>query len=276
MKKKIIPAVLLAAFLLAAKSPAPAVWLSGFMGPENLVFDKSGTLYVTDTKHLWKVTPDKKMEQLYTLDPKQDRVSMGGLVLTPDGTIFFSGGSRILKRSPDGKISEYAKGFTFANGMAMDTTGNIYVTDSYGRKLMAVTPDGKTKVIVKGEGSLNGLRYQAAANRLYFTSMFSGKVEYVDLKPGPAAGKPVVIVNLGFGLDDMALAPNGNLYVCQYSKGKVVKVTPNGKTEVIAEGINGPSSAAFGVRPGDTNTLYILEKGPNLRFNGTSVLVQPL
>ena len=276
MKRKIIPAMLWAIFLLGAKSQAPAVWLGGFGGPENLVFAKDGTLYVTDTNHLWKVTPGKKMEQLYTLDPRQDRVSLGGLALAPDGTIFFSGGSRVLKRSPDGKISEYAKGFTFANGMAMDTSGNIYVADSYGRKLWAITPDGKTKVILQGEGSVNGLKYQAAANRLYFTSMVSGKVEYIDLKPGPEAGKPVVLADLGFGLDDMALAPDGDLYVCQYSKGQVIKVTPDGKTKLIAEGISGPSSAALGVRPGDTNTLYILEKGPSLRFTGTSVLALTL
>ena len=272
MKRKIIPAVLLAVFLLAAKSQAPAVWLTGFLGPENLIFDKTGTLFITDTNNLWKVTPDKKMEKLYTRDSKLDGTSLCGVVLAREGAIYFSASSRILKLAADGKISEYAKGFKLANGLAIDEDGNLYTCDSNAREIMAITPDGKIKTLVKGEGSVNGLKYQQSTKRLYFTSMLSGKVEYVQLKPGPEAGEPVLVADLGTGLDDMALAPNGDLYVCQYLRGKIFKVTADGQKELIAEGIKGPSSAAFGVTSADKDTLYILEKGANLKFNGTSVL----
>ncbi len=272
-KSAVLGLTVLASILLSA---APAVFLGGLKGPENLAFDSSGVLYITDTDHLWKYTKEKGLEQLYARDPKNDGTSLCGLALAPDGSIVFSASNRLLKLDVGGKAAEYASGFKLANGMAMDASGNIFVADSNAKQIVLVTPDGKTSVLVKGEGAVNGLRYQPATRRLYFTSMLSGKVGYVELSPELEAGKAVIVADLGVGLDDLALGADGSLYVCQYLKGKVIKIKTTGNQEVIAEGIKGPSSLAFGVLPGDQSKLYILEKGANMKFDGTAVLVMDM
>ncbi len=267
--KSVLGLVLVAGFLTGA---TPGVFLDGLEGPENLVFDRTGVLYITDTNHLWKYSKEKGLEPLYTRDPKTDGTSLCGIVLAPDGSVIFSAVTRLLKLGTDGKISGYATGFKLANGMAMDPAGNVFIADSNAKQIVLVTPEGKTSVLVKGEGAVNGMRYQAETRRLYFTSMYSGKVGYVQISPELAVEKIVPVADLGVGLDDLAVDSKGNLYVCQYIKGKVIKVTAEGKQELIAEGIKGPSSAALGVTDSDRNQLYLLEKGANLKFTGTAVL----
>jgi hypothetical protein len=105
--KKII-AVCLALLGTILISATASVYLSGFTGPENLVFDGKGVLYVTDTDHLWKVKPDKTLEKLYTRDKDVDSTSLGGVVISRDGSVIFSTGNRLLRICPMGKISEYA------------------------------------------------------------------------------------------------------------------------------------------------------------------------
>jgi sugar lactone lactonase YvrE len=269
----VICLTMLGALLLSANA---SVYLNGFLGPENLVFDGKGDLYVTDTDHLWKVLPDKSIEKLYTRDPDRDSTSLGGVVIGLDGSVIFSAGSRLLRLCPMGKISEYAAGFKFANGLAIDEAGNIFVADSNGKEILVVPPDQKPVVLVKDQGAVNGLKYQQKTMRLYFTSMFSGKVGYVQLAPGLKVEKVVEVAKLGVGLDDMLMAEDGTLYVCQYMKGKIFAITPDGKTEVLVEGIKGPSSLALATDAQGNTVLYILEKGANMKFNGTSILVVQL
>jgi sugar lactone lactonase YvrE len=269
--KRII-AVCLALLGTILISATASVYLSGFTGPENLVFDGKGVLYVTDTDHIWKVKPDKTLEKLYTRDKDVDGTSLGGVVISRDGSVIFSTGNRLLRVCPMGKISEYAKGFKFANGLAIDENDNIFVADSNAKQILAVTPDSKTSVLVKGQGSVNGLEYQQKTKRLYFTSMLSGKVGYVQLGPKLEAGDVVELAKLGVGLDDMALDEDGTLYVCQYMKGKIFAISPDGKQEVLVEGIKGPSSVVAGRNEKNEQVLYILEKGDNMKFDGTSIL----
>jgi sugar lactone lactonase YvrE len=269
--KKIIAVglALLGTILISANA---SVYLSGLTGPENLVFDGKGVLYVTDTDHLWKVNPDKTLEKLYTRDKDADSTSLAGIVISRDGSVIFSAGNRLLRLGPMGKISEYAKGFKFANGLAIDESDNIFVADSNDKKILVVTPDQKTSVLVKDQGAVNGLEYQQKTMRLYFTSMFSGKVGYVQLAPGLEVEKIVEVAKLGIGLDDMAMDEDGTLYVCQYMKGKIFAISPDGKTEVLIEGIKGPSSVVAGKNEKNEQVIYILEKGDNMKFDGTSIL----
>ena len=73
-------------------------------------------------------------------------------------------------------------------------------------------------------------------------------------------GRPVrgrVHVELGF--DDFAFDVKGNLYAMTNFFNTVVRVTPDGRTKTLltfADGLDGPSSGAFGVG-NDRKNLYI-------------------
>jgi sugar lactone lactonase YvrE len=67
-------------------------------------------------------------------------------------------------------------------------------------------------------------------------------------------------VHVALGFDDFAFDVKGNLYgTTNFVFNTVVRVTPDGRTKTlltVADGLDGPSAAAFGVRD-DKKTLYI-------------------
>src|SRR5262249_8012837 len=71
---------------------------------------------------------------------------------------------------------------------------------------------------------------------------------------------PARIHARNIGLDDFAFDVLGNLYGTTDPFNTVVRVAPDGAVDVlltVADGLDGPSSAAFGVRAGDQQNLYI-------------------
>jgi sugar lactone lactonase YvrE len=78
------------------------------------------------------------------------------------------------------------------------------------------------------------------------------------IKAHGAAGPGRVHVALGF--DDFAFDVKGNLYgTTNFLFNTVVRVTPDGTSEILAsfaDGLDGPSAAAFGVE-NDKKHLYI-------------------
>jgi sugar lactone lactonase YvrE len=64
----------------------------------------------------------------------------------------------------------------------------------------------------------------------------------------------------------------GNFYVCMWLNGKVMKVSPDGKKELLFDKLDGPSAVAFGAGA-DSGRLYICIKGGNTKFEGTEMLV---
>jgi len=271
-----IPLIALAAVAMAADYK---VIVDGMTGPENLAFTGEGALYISDTNHLWKVDNNGSKEEIYARDPDTDGMSLGGVSLGPQGKIYFSVGNAINIYDPaSGDISTLTSGFSFANGNCFDDAGNLYVADA-GAGTLYVVPAGtdEAKVMKDDMGWLkslgvNGLVWNRDNNTLYYTVTMPGRVGALKLGPGPSVVEENVIKKFAIGgLDDLTLDADGNLFVCVWMKGKVMKMTPSGETEVIIEGLDGPSAVAFG--PGaDSDDLFILIKGGTLKFKGTKMI----
>ena len=267
MKKFAALAVLLPLLALAA---GPSVFAGGFKGTENLAFDGKGGLYVSDAHHLWKVESGKPTE-LFALG-KDDGTSLGGVAIGPGGKVYFSIGRRIMTYDPAaGKVEEFVTGFKFANGICFDDAGDLFVADTNGATLYVVPAGGKElKKLKAGAGMVNGIEWSRDLNSLYYTVMLPGEVKTMTLGPGLTnAGERSIKKFPGAVLDDLTLDAAGNVYVCQYGGGKVVKLGTDGKEEAVLSGLDGPSSAEFG--PGE-NRLYVTIKGKTLAFNGTTVI----
>ena len=248
----------------------------GFKGTENLTFDGKGSLYVSDTNHLWKVGMDGKATALYSRDPQTDGISLGAVRIGPEGKVYFSVGNRILVLNPaDNSIAEFVRGIKgFANGNCFDDRGNFFIADSQA-KILYVVPAGTKalKVLKEKPGWINGLVWDRKDNTLYFTLSAPGRVGGFRLSDdGLSIREEITVVKFPLGgLDDLTLDAAGNFYVCLWLNGKVIKVSPDGKKEVFLDKIDGPSSVAFGLGP-DADTLFICVKGGNTKFEGTQVV----
>lgn len=156
--------------------------------------------------------------------------------------------------------------FTGPYGVAIDRSGNIYVSDSDDRTIRKLTPEGVVTTLAGSTGvtgSADGAGAQAAFSRpLGITSDGAGNVYVADgystirkITPGGTvttlAGTAGVTGTVdGFGgaaqfarADSVAADPAGNVYVGDH--GAIRKVTPSGQVTTLAGRVG-----VFGVTDG--------------------------
>jgi len=157
-----------------------------------------------------------------------------GVVIDKEGNAW--GGGRngtVYKVSPDGKIHEVAQlpAGSIPNGVTLDRAGNFVYCDLGKKAVMRLSPDGKVSMIADRVGSLalslpNFCSYDAEGN-LYVSNSSTQDIDHVlsELE------KP---------------APNGAL----------VRIRPDGRGEIVAEGIYFANGTA--IDPSE-DAVYVLE-----------------
>jgi hypothetical protein len=146
--------------------------------------------------------------------------------------------------------------------LASDTSrGQITLLDvRAGTSTVAVEDQTMMGIPFVGAG-INGIRVMN--NHAYWTNSYKGTLNRVPVHPiqGTKTG-PVQTIASGLKiLDDLAVHENGTAYVMQYLDGSIVRVDPDGSKEVVATGLNYPTSAQFGRTERDRNVLYVSSGG---------------
>ncbi|WP_435285818.1 RICIN domain-containing protein [Streptomyces bacillaris] len=184
-----------------------------------------------------------------------------GIAMDRTGTLYVAdyAGHRVRRITTDGKISTVAGTGSGTHGgdggpatsahlknpcgVAVDSTGNLYIADSENYRVRKVTPDGKISTIVgsststtSGDGGL------ATSARLY---------------------RPTGV----------AVDSEGVLYIADYGGHRIRRITTDGKISTVAGtgsanfgGDGGPATSAqlrnpYGVTVDDEGNLYIADRG---------------
>ncbi|MEK7432730.1 MAG: Ig-like domain-containing protein [Cyanobacteriota bacterium] len=197
-----------------------------FNQPDSLALDNSGNIFITDvlSHKIRKITPDGIVSTFAGsvagfadgMGTKAKFANPTGIAIDSIGNIFVSDKSnnKIRKITPDGFVSTiagsiagFADGaganakFSMPVGIAVDSTGNIFVTDSGNHKIRKITPNGIVSTIA---GSVAGF-----ADGLISDAKF----------------------NFPFGL---ALDISGNIFLSEPYNHRVRKITTNGVVSTIA------------------------------------------
>jgi len=212
-----------------------------------------------------------------------------------DGTMYMVGdGSArgVWRFTRDGRGELFAKlpEGAWPNGLDVGPDGKLYVSDSLLGVIWRVDPaSGAIEKAIENDA----LRRRAfvaqapGANGLHFhgCDMFvavsdTGELLKLPLGTDRKLGSPKVIAT-GVPGDDFAIDPQGVLYVTTHPYNTVVRIAPDGTRTVVADaghGVTGATDAAFGVRPGDTDTLYVATDGGafagNINARGTLVALR--
>lgn len=182
------------------KGGAPRMVSSGLPGSNSLAFTKDGKLYMTQVF---------LGDALYEVDWK--------------GT----GGARLIRKDLGG-----------LNGFEIGPDGMIYGPLWFRHAIVKVDPkDGKDTVVA------DGFEIPAAANfgpdgNLYAIDTKTGEVKRIDMKAPGKPGAVTVIATLPPSLDNLAIAPDGAIYVSNMVEASIFEVKPD--TGAVRTVVSGP------------------------------------
>lgn len=142
-----------------------------------IAIDKQDNLYVIDNNRLRKITPQGFVTTI-TTDQTAFK-SPEGICIDASGTIYVSdtGNKRIRKVATTGTITTIASGFVEPKGICLDAQGNLIVADATAIK--KVTPTGTITTIATGFSAINGIVVDLDGN-INVADSYEHKIKKVD------------------------------------------------------------------------------------------------
>ena len=248
--------------LAAILAPISADVGANLNNPTALAFDHSGNLFVADhaAQTIFKLTPDGTRSVFVT----GVRLSDGnGLAFDAAGNLFvlspsgeYHVGGTILKFSPDGTQSTFATGGGLPYSLAIDPSGNLFVSDWDTGSIYKLTPKGDKSVFATTEIAAKILACDQAGN------VFAGvPLKHSIFKYEPDGARS----DFATGITTYALAVDkaGNVYVGDTGN-TIFKFTPTGAKSDFAKVTTSPRSFAFDA----SANLFVVESfsGGILKF----------
>lgn len=251
-----------------------------FHDPSALAVDRQGYLYVADRFN-------------YVIR----KVSPSGVVTTLAGKPLTSG-------SADGQGSEAR--FLWPEGIAVDDSGNVFVSDTGNHTIRRITPDGSVRTMagkagVTGttDGPANEARFynpgRLALDRfqnLYITENSGGAARIRCLSAAGAvrtiATSTMNMGNMGTYFEGIAVDGAGNLIVADWGSNALLKITPEGSVRVLAglpgsvgstdgAGVNARFNIPSGVAMSSSGDMYVADLSNHTvrSVTSTALRVQP-
>jgi len=240
MRIRIVLRVVCLATLLASINGAAGVDLNN---PTALAFDHSGNLFVADhaAQTIFKFAPDGTRSVFVTGIRLSDGNGLAFdtadnlFVLSPSGE--YHVGGAILKFSPDGTRSTFATGVGLPYSLAIDPSGNLFVSDWDTGSIYKLTPKGEKSTFATTEIAAKNLACDQAGN------LFAGvplKRSIFKYEPGGAKSDFAtnIIVNT------LAVDKAGNVYVGDTGN-TIFKFTPAVAKSDFAKVTTSPRGFAF-------------------------------
>lgn len=258
--------------------------------PEGVAVDKSGNVFVSMSfrGEIWKVTPQGDVSVLYSgLDGSGFGVV--GLAVDAAGDVYAAVASLnpatqgVYRINRDGATADLLPGtesLFFADGLAFDKRGNLYITDANEGAIYRVPRHGTAELwlqhpLLEGTGAFygfvaigaNGIQYWKDSLIVANTEKFS--IVTVPVLPSGAPGEPQVLfdafipaINFGWMVPDgLALDVHGGIYAADPALSQIVYVAADGSWAApmaTAETLlDNPTSVAFGTGKGDRKNLFI-------------------
>ena len=209
--------------------------------PESVLYHESGNvLYVSNTNGRPTEKNGKGFISKVSLDGEIEVLKWATGLNAPKGSAIY--GNKLFVTDIDrlveidlktGKVlAQYpAAGAKFLNDVAVDASGNVYVTDmSSEHSVIYKLSRGKMTVWIKGEEIKNPNGLYMEEKRLLVGNSGDGSIKAVNL----ADKKISTIARVGSGIDGLRSDGKGSYFISDW-KGKTSFVTESGKVIVLMD-----------------------------------------
>lgn len=253
--------------------------------PESIVFDRHDNAYLSlaMTGEVRKVSRDGTMHSLAFLPIGAPCGSLPtvalGLALDRFDRLYVAiaacdpanqGIWRVDRHTGEASLLVSVPPSVVPNGIDVHR-GHIYIADTFGGKVWRGSVHGGPAEIWADDPLLvrdpdvnapgpNGLRVRHG--RVFVANSSTGAVVRIPIRFGGIAGQARLHATLpeGQGCDEFAFDVFGSIYCTTDPANTVVRLDPGGGSEVLltaADGLDGPTSVAFGRRGANRRNLYI-------------------
>jgi hypothetical protein len=224
---------------------------AALVSPTASAVDAAGNFYFFDSSpaRIRKVSPDGLIRTVgsesgtdLAVGPEGNIYSASGpyvFVLRPDGTRSIFAGN-IVGRLEDGIPAAQARLRNVA-GIATDSGGNVYISDSGNRLLWKVLPNGIIRIIRTVALAAPGRITISSTGQVYFIdgprirTLDGGVVAGSGESGLPQAGREATESPLG-QLTDLAVNSKGQLYFVDGANRLIMRVGAEGKLEIVLDG----------------------------------------
>ncbi len=235
-----------------------------FDGPRGMALAPDGSVIVADTdnKAIRRISPEGIVSTVAGANgaglrdgppgeaqfrrPFAVAVDSDGAIYVADDVRFVAetGDYLIRKIAPNGEVSTVdMKGGPFYNlgALALDAVGNVLFTESGHGRIRRLLPDGEVSTVVDlGNAYISGLLLDDEGT-LFFAARLHEEERTTIQKVGDDGAVSRVFQGtprrfgriLSTFLPGLALAPDGMLYVADWSYGRVVQVSPDGEAVIV-------------------------------------------
>lgn len=255
--------------------------------PEGIAADKTGDLYVSMflLDRIRRVDPTGAQTVFTQL---VQGAAPAGMKLDASGTLYVAASGfnlatgqtdpttrGVYQVGRDGSAERMlgTDAISFPNDLAFDNRGNVYVTDPTGGAVWRIDRNRAVErwaddPLLRGTGALLGFPYGAngiafSHGRLIVSNTERGLLVAIPIEPDGEAGEPTVLASspLLIGVDGIALDVHGNVYGAVNGQNTLAAVRVDGSINILAtaaDGLDQPSSVAFGTGARDHQSLFVV------------------
>jgi sugar lactone lactonase YvrE len=256
---------------------------ASFRNPQGIAVDSSGNVYVADSNNyrIRKITPNGTVTTLAGSGDSgyADGIGTAARFKRPGGVAVDSSSNvyvadsfnhRIRKITPNGTVTTlagsgdygYADGigtsasFYYPRGLVVDSSGNVYVADSYNQRIRKITPDGTVTTLAgsdnqayaDGNGTAASFNYPQgvavdSSGNVYVADTQNQRIRKITPNGTVTtlAGSGDQSYSDGLGTaarlnspQGVAVDSSGNVYVADSNNYRIRKITPNGTVTTLA------------------------------------------
>ena len=278
---------------------------ASFYGPTGIAVDSGGVVYVADAanQRIRKIATDIVTTFAGSTYGRTNGTGTNAQFVTPKGMALDSLGNlyvadqnanRICKITSSGVMTTFAgqnnpgsadgtgtnASFNQPNGVAVDSTGNVYVADTTNQRIRKITPAGVVTTLAGStQGYLDGTGTNAifsvpsgiavdSAGNVYVGDQYNNCIRKIT--PGgvvttlPGKGANIFVSPSGVAVDSA-----GNVYTMNVTGSQIIKITPEGVITTLAgngnqgyadgTGTNASFNRPRGITLDSTGNLYVAD-----------------